>query len=210
MLSFAEEIYLLALDEEKGKFAIPSKEIVFDNVIIGALLSELSCLNKIDNDQEFVYLTDTSPTGNAALDYVLGYMTKMNMDKYKIYDCIRILSPKASEIEEEITKLLTERKILKEVNRKFLWFSRSRRYPVIDNHEIKDVETRLREIILGDEIPDPRDAVLIGLVNICGLFGEILSPKELKRYRERIETISKFELINREILRQIEHVRREQ
>ena len=210
MLSFAEEIYLLALDEEKGKFSIPSKEIVFDNVIVGAVLAELSYLNKIDNDQDLVYINDQTMTGNQVLDHVLDYLIKMNLDKYRIYDCIRILSPRASEIEQKITDELVSKKILKEVNRKFLWFSGTPRYPVIDNHEITDVETRLREIVLGDEIPDPRDAILIGLVNICGLFDEILSNKELKRCRERIDTISKFELINRKILRQIEHVKNEQ
>ncbi|OGV35481.1 MAG: hypothetical protein A2020_02390 [Lentisphaerae bacterium GWF2_45_14] len=210
MLSFAEEIYLLALDEEKGKFDIPSKETVFDNVIIGAVLAELSFLNKIDNDQDLVYINDQTMPGSPVLDYVLDYMIKMNMDKYKIYDCIRILAPKAEEIEKKITDELVSKKVLKKVNRKFLWFSGSPRYPVIDNHEIKDVETRLREIVLGDEIPAPRDAILIGLVNFCGLFGEILSSKELKRCRERIDTISKFELINGKILRQIEHVKNEQ
>ena len=210
MLSFAEEIYLLALDEEKGKFSIPSKEIVFDNVIVGAVLAELSYLNRIDNDQDLVYINDRTVTGNQVLDYVLDYLIKMNLDKYKIYDCIRILSPRADEIEKKITDELVSKNILKEVNRKFLWFSGTPRYPVIDNHEIKDVETRLREIILSDEIPDPRDAILIGLVNICGLFEEILSNKELVRCRERIDTISKFELINRKILRQIEHIQKEQ
>jgi len=210
MLSFAEEIYLLALDEETGKIMIPSKETVLETAMIGAVLCELSLLKKIDTDQEFIYLLNSEPTGNPVLNVALDYIKRMNLDKYKIYHCIKILTPKAEEIEEKALEQLLEKNILKKVDKRILWLSPQRTYPVIDNREIKNVETRLKEIILSDEIPDPREAILISLVNACGLFGEILSPKEIKRYAERIENLSKLELIGKEVVRQIQHVKNEQ
>jgi hypothetical protein len=210
MLSFAEELYLLALDEKSGKFVIDSKDAVLDTALTGAILTELSFLKKIDTDSESIYLIDETPTGNPALDFVLDYLCKMDMDKYKIYHCIKVLTPKTGEIENKVLTNLVDKKILLEKNRRFLWFHGKNRYPVIDNTEIKDVSTRLRELIKSDEIPDPREAVLVGLVNICGLLGKIFSATEMKKYKTRIETISKFELVNKEIIRQIKHIKYEQ
>lgn len=209
MLSFAEEICLLALDEESGKFIIPSKDVVLHTVLIGAALIELSFLKRIDTDQDDIHLLDSTPTGNPVLDLVLDYITRMNLDEYKIYHCLKILTPKAKELEEKAIDELLKKKILKKVDKKFLWISGGQRYPVIDNKEIENVETRLKEIILSDEIPEPREAVLISLVNACDLFKEILSPKELARCKERIENLSKLELVSREILNQISHARQE-
>ena len=50
MLSFAEEIYLLSLDDITGKLIVPSKEIILNTVLVGAVLGELSFLNKVDTD----------------------------------------------------------------------------------------------------------------------------------------------------------------
>lgn len=209
MLSFAEEICLLALDEESGKFTIPSKDVVLHTVLIGAALIELSFLKRIDTDQDDIHLLDSTPTGNSVLDTVLDYVTRMNLDGYKIYHCLKILTPKAKELEEKAINELLKKKILEKVDKKFLWISAGQRYPVIDNKKIENVETRLKEIILSDEIPEPREAVLISLVHACDLFKEILSPKELTRSKERIENLSKLELVSREILNQISHARQE-
>ena len=78
---------------------------------------------------------------------------------------------------------------------------------MVDNKEIKNVEERLREIILGDEIPSPRDAVLIGLVYACNLFEEILSPKEKKRSEKRIQTLARLDLVDREVIDMIKEIK---
>ena len=206
MLSFAEEIYLLALDDVTGKIASYSEEISLSYALIGAVLCELSLLNKIDTDPDKLYIIDEKPTGNIILDEVLFILGESNTDMPVSY-WLKILLSNASETEDLVLNQLIEKGILKRVDERIFWVFHTRRYPVIDNKEIKNVEERLREIILGDEIPDPRDAILISLVYACNLFEEILSPKERKRSEKRIQSLAKLDLVGREVVDMIKEIK---
>jgi len=207
MLSFAEEIYLLALDDVSGKIIIPSKETVLNTALIGAVLSELSFLGKIDTDTENLYILNTDLTGNAVLDEVMKILQdNVSNGQAPLYQCMKMLLPEAGNIENSVLENLISRGILKKIEEKILWIFPQRRYPIIDNREITDVETRLRDIVMGDEIPDPRESVLISLVHNCDLFREILSPKELRRCSPRIEELSKIDSVGREVAQLIDQI----
>jgi hypothetical protein len=66
-----------------------------------------------------------------------------------------------------------------------------------------------RQFQLSDkEIPEPRDVMLVGLANSCGLFDEMFSAGELLRVRARIDALRKLDLIGQVIsrnIREIEH-----
>ena len=50
---------------------------------------------------------------------------------------------------------------------------------------------RLRHLILTDEIPDPRDAVLLSLIYACGLLDLVLPIDEIASQRQRIEQLER-------------------
>ncbi len=207
MLTFAEEIYLLALDDVTGKLNSYSEEISVSYALIGALLCELSFLNKIDTDIDNLYLLDKTPTGNKSLDSIIaiiaGTETKMPVSYW-----LKILLSNATQTEEEILGQLIEKGILKRVDERIFWVFHSRRYPVIDNKEIKSVEARLRDLVLDESaIPAPRDAVLVSLVQACNLFSDILSPRELKRSEKRIQNLSKLDIVGREVVDIIKEIK---
>ena len=207
MLSFAEEIYLLALDDVTGKIVITSKEVVLNSVLIGAVLSELSFLGRIDNDAENLYILNTDATDSPVLNEVLDVLRKSGKTEVSLSRCLQVLLPESKNVEQLVLKELIGKGILKQVNEKLFWFFPSRRYPIIDNVEVTDVERRLRNLVLSDEIPAPRDAVLVSLVNACGLFSEILSSRELRRCEGRIEEISKYDMVCQkinELIRQVQ------
>ncbi len=207
MLSFAEEIYLLALDDVTGKVVITSKEVVLNSVLIGAVLSELSFMGRIDNDAENLYILNTDATDSPVLDEVLDVLRKSGKTEVSLSRCLQVLLPESKNVEQLVLKELVGKGILKQVNEKVCWFFPSRRYPIIDNVEITDVERRLQNLVLSNEIPAPRDAVLVSLVNACGLFSEILSPRELRRCEARIEEISKYDMVCQkinELIRQVQ------
>ena len=207
MLSFAEEIYLLALDDVTGKIVITSKEVVLNSVLIGAVLSELSFIGKIDNDAENLYILNTDATGSPVLDEVLDVLRKSGKNEVSLSRSLQALLPESKNIEQLVLQELIGKGILKQVNEKLFWFFPSRRYPIIDNVEVTDVERRLRNLVLSNEIPAPRDAVLVSLVNACGLFPEILSSRELRRCEGRIEEISKYDMVCQkinELIRQVQ------
>ena len=199
MLTFAEEIYLLALDDVTGRIQLSSREIVIDSVLVGAVLSELAFMNRIDNDAEYVYVLDADPTSSVILNTVLDKFSEADSDKFTIQHAMRVLMRDARKIEKLVLGELIDKGILKVEEEKVFWFFSSRRYPVIDDKEIADVETRLRQIVLSDEIPDPQDAVLISLVDACDLFREILSPREFSRCEKRIAELSKLDLVGQKV-----------
>ncbi len=206
MLSFAEEIYLLALDDLSGEITIPSKEIVLHSALIGAALCELSFQNRIDTDHEYLYVVNDEAVGNPLLDEILDELKKNTGEKATLYSSLKSLLPRAKDIEKKILKLLLDKGILKKEESKVLWFFPTRRYPSIDSKEIKDVETRLRELVTSDAIPEPREAVLVSLVYACGLFEEILSPREFRRNEDRIKQLAKMDLVGQKVQELIDQI----
>lgn len=207
MLSFAEEIYLLALDDTTGKPIVSTKDLALGVVLVGAALSELALLNKIDNDRENLFIIDTENTGSPILDDVLEVFRQSKQSETTIQRCLQVLMPHAGNIEQLVVDQLVKKGIVKQVEEKILWVFPSRRYPIINNREITDVETRIRNLVLSEtEIPSPRDAILVCLIDAAGLFDEILSPRQLRRAEPRIEQLAKLDLMGQKVQEMIRYI----
>ena len=102
---------------------------------------------------------------------------------------------RADEIREVALNRLVEQGILKREEDRFLWVFQSRRYPIVDNTAEREVKLRIMEVLFSDQIPDPRDVVIIGLAHACDIFTEILSARELARVADRIDQVRKLDLI---------------
>jgi hypothetical protein len=200
MLSFAEEILLLALDDQGGMNQL--SPVSLDYALAGAVLTDLALLNRIDTDLHSLFVVDETPTGDILSNRVLGEI-RSYAGRWPAIHWLGHFAKQGAWIQELVLNRLIEKRILKKEDRKILWVFEVRRYPIIDNTEPKEVKTRLRELILSDDIPDPHDAVLISLINACGLFTEIFAKSELDSVQPRIDTLAKLELIGREIVRAI-------
>jgi len=202
MLSFPEEVVLLLLDETNGEFvALP--ESVFAIAMGGAALMDLALRDKIDTDLEKMMIVDRAPVGDAILDDVLAGLVGICGQKNEL-EIGRALYDAALDAEDYRTlalKRLIARGILREENGRHLWVFRTRRYPVIDDSEQQEVRARLRQILLSEEIPDPRDIVLICLIDACLLMGFVLEQSELGAATPRIEQLRKMDLIGQAVTR---------
>lgn len=204
MLCFAEEIFLLALDDRAGTLKpLPVSALEF--ALPGALLAELAFLNRIDVDLQALRVVDNRPTGNALLDEVLGQLESQPGEQSTSF-WLSFFAGQARQIQDCILAQLVAKGILKIEARKILWVFKTRRYPLLDNREIKEVKTRLRELILSDDIPDPRDAVLISLAEACRLFDDLFSEAELARAQPRLKALAKIELIGQEVAKSIREI----
>ena len=67
---------------------------------------------------------------------------------------------------------------------------------------------RILRVLFSDEIPDPRDAMLIGLADSCDIFKELLSARELHHVAERIAVVGNLDLIGHEVGEAIFDIRR--
>ena len=197
MLSFPEEIVLLLLDETHGDF-VPLPESVFAIVMSGAALMDLALHNRIDTDLEKMMVVDRTPVGDDILDDVLAGLGKKSAT-LDIVDALYDVAVNAEQYRTRALKRLIARGILKEENGRYLWVFRTRRYPVIDDSEQQEVRARLRQLLLTDEIPDPRDVVLVCLIDACALAGFVLSAAELDSAAPRVEQLRKMDLIGQAV-----------
>ncbi len=201
MLTFVEEIVLLLLDDAKGELAdMPLS--AFNIVVAGAALMDLAIRNRIDSDLERLVLADPAPTGDDILDDALMRISNAG-EEAGIAVWVDRIAENAEDYKERALKRLVDRHVLREENGRFLWVFHTRRYPVIDDREQREVKARLRQILLTDEIPEPRDVVLICLLGACMLFGFVLTPEELKRVERRIAELSKLDLIGQAVARAV-------
>ncbi len=206
MLRFAEEIYLLALDDQQGVIK-PLPVSALDYALAGALLMDLALLDRIDTDLQSLQVASAEPTGDALLDDTLRELQSESEPRPTAY-WLKRLADQSRRIQERVLERLVAKGILRCENRRILWVFEVRRYPLLDNHEVKEVRARLRDLILSDEIPDPREVVLINLAHACRLLDDLFSPAELERVRPRIATLARLDLIGQEMSASIREIER--
>jgi Golgi phosphoprotein 3 len=215
MLGFVEEIVLLQLDERGRLVELPLSAA--DVVLAGAALMELALRNKVDTDLNRLFVVDPQPAGDDILDDALAVLTEAG-GKSRTSPAIERISLTTSAAIESITlhasryrdralQRLVEKGVLREEEGRFLWVFHTRRYPVIDDTEQREVRARLRQLILTDEIPDPRDIVLLCLIDACGLLGLVLSIDEIALRRQRIEQLTRLDLIGQAMTKAVGEIR---
>ena len=191
-MRFVEEILLLLLRDDGGKFvAVPG--IALDNALAGGVLMDLALENRIDTDPKHLILVDPTPVGDSILDPTLAAIAagERRDAKYWVAQTAR----RAAEIREEALSRLVERGVLERREGRFLWVFRSRRYPVIDGKAEREVKRRILGVLLSDDIPSPRDIVIIGLAEACGILRELMPEGDYAAARQRIDQVRKLDLI---------------
>ena len=197
MLRFPEEIILLLLDDEGGNF-VRVPEWSMQCALAGAVLMDLALENRIDTDPNQLILVDSTPVGDDLLDPTLARIaeaTETHDTRYWIQDTAQ----RAHQIRERVLERLVNHGILHVRDESFLWVFQSRRYPVVDGKADREVKLRILEVLFSDEIPDPRDIVIVCLSEACGIFRELLSRRELEHATARIEQVRKLDLIGQAV-----------
>ena len=200
-MRFVEELLLLLHSEDSGYF-VPIPEWKMSCALAGGVLMDLALENRIDSDLEMLFLVDTAPTGDELLDPTLEEIAQENQQHPPQYWVERI-ARRADDISEAAVDRLVKQGIF-ESDAGGFWtlskkVSRSGRYPLVDGRAGEEIKGRILRTLLDNEIPDPRDIVIIGLVNNCGGFRAILEPEEYELAEERIELYSGMDLIGRTI-----------
>ena len=200
-IRLAEELILLMLNEQSGYLEmVPGWN--FSCVMAGAVIADLALEGRIDSDLDGLYLTDPTPTGDSLLDPTLKDIAESRETSDTQFWIERTAS-RSDEIVTTTLDRLVERKILDYESGGF-WglsrsVSRSGTYQTSDLQIRQEAKARVLSVILNDDIPDPADAILIALMHTCGGFKLVLSPEDYDEKLERIETLSKLDLIGRSV-----------
>ena len=200
-MTFAEELLLLLLDENTGYFA-PVPEWKMSCAFAGGVLMDLALRNRIDSDLKTLTLISAERTGDDILDPVLKEIAGEKKTHSPRYWVERIAA-RADAISDKAFDRLVGMGIL-EFDTAGFWslsrkISRTGRYPLVDGSPGEEIKQRISRILVTDEIPDPRDIAIIGLLNNCDGVRTLLEPEELESAAQRIELLSGMDLIGRTI-----------
>ncbi len=203
MLRFVEEITLLLLHDDDGRFArVPSWSLSY--ALAGGVLMDLAMENRIDTDLEHLILVDATPTGDSLLDPTLAEIAAGETHDARYW--VEQTAERSDAIQEEVLSRLIALGILERQEDRFLWVFRSRRYPMVDGQAEREVKLRIMGVLFSDDIPDPRDVVIICLADACGIFKELLSKRELEQAAPRIEQVRKLDLIGQAMTQAIQDI----
>ena len=200
-MRFAEEILLLLLNEDTGYFA-PLPEWQMSCALAGGVLMDLAIENRIDSDLQSLTLTDATPTGDELLDPALAEIAQES-DTHSPRFWVERIARRAEDISDTAFDRLVKQGILDHDSGGF-WslsnkVSRTGRYPLVDGTPGEEIKGRITRVLLTDEIPDPRDIAIIGLLNNCGGVRTLLEPEEYEQAEARIALLSGMDLIGRTI-----------
>ncbi len=203
MLRFVEELLLLMLRDEGGTFVrAPARSL--RHAIAGAVLMDLAMEDRIDTDLERLFLIDDAPIENSLLDPTLAEIAAAEQRDTQFW--VEHTAASADAIRGEALSSLADRGILRRETRHFLWVFRTERYADVEGNARIEVKRRIRRVLLSDDIPEPRDVMLICLAHACGILEALLSRKELSRAVPRIGQLRQMDLIGQAMSRTIDNV----
>ena len=199
-LSLPEELVLMLLNEESGYFRQISGWDL-NCAVAGAALAELSLISRIDTDMDALFLLDDTETGHQALDPILKEIASEPGQHNALY-WIERLAPRAEKIIDITLGHLVDLEIL-DYHEGDYWtlantawqsdlFAGSQ-----DDTAVQFVKLLVANVIFSNEIPNPRDIIIISLINTCDVFRSIFVLDEDSE--ERFELICKMDLIGRPI-----------
>ena len=199
MLRFAEELLILTIGgENRDPVHIPDRTLNY--ALAGAVLMDLALEDRIDTDMEALYVTDPAPVGDNLLDPALAEIVE-EPDTLPTKSWIARLAEKGNDLRALALDRLVAAEILEVDDGGVLsisrWVARSWRYPIVDETAGQEIQSRMMGLLQSDEVPSPRDAVIVSLAHACGVFRRILPPSEYEEVEERIELISGLEQVTR-------------
>ncbi len=209
-MRLAEEVILLLLNEESGYL----EHVGGWNMacaIAGSVLADLSLEFRIDTDLDSLTLLDATETGDELLDPVLAEIAAAPPPSQNAQYWIEKTAGRSESVIETVLNRLVENNILDHDSGGF-WslnrrVSRTGIYPPTGGVTRQETKSRIFSAILDDEIPDPRDVILISLVAACDAFRMLLTEDEFDHARKRIELICKMDLVAQAIGAAIEESR---
>ena len=202
-LSLPEELILMLLNEENGYFhQVPGWDL--NCAVIGAVLAELSLLSRIDTDMESLFLVDQTETGNPALDPILQEIASEPVQRNAQYWIERLASRAELVIDLTLDRLVNL-KILDHHDGGFYTLARTRWQPStsIEDTAGEFIKLRIMKYIFTAAIPNPRDIIIICLINTCDVFRFIFQLDD--EAEERIKSICQMDLIGRSIAAAVSH-----
>ena len=202
ILRFSEELMMLLVDRENGNL-VPVPDSSLRAALAGATLADLAFEDRVDTDLENLFVVDPTPVGDDLIDPALEAIAAARDQQDTAYWIEQFAQPEvADRMRDRTLDRLVDRGILESDEGNWLLnpiVARTRRYPTVDGGAASEIELRVMGVLFADDVPSPRDAMLISLVHACDLFSHLLSRQEHDKVRDRIDLVRRLDLIGRSV-----------
>ena len=141
-LSIPEELFLLTVHETDGNTQ-PTHKRSFKVAMSGAILMNLALEHHIDTDLKSIIIDDDEYVDDVLLDIVFKQIQLHQPQRTTIEFWLDKIADHVEVYNTVILNSLMKKGVLKIEERKVFWVFSSRRYPVQDKTEIKEVKARV-------------------------------------------------------------------
>jgi len=204
-LNLAEELLLLALNDEKGT-VLMAGSMGLPYGLAGALLVELIEAGLVRVEGKELIATARGSALDGLLDEVLGTIRSSKRTR-SLNHWVGKIGRSGAKIKGKLLARLVEKSILQREEHRWLWVFPTNRYPQIDPGPEYRIRERVRSAIRGMIPPDERTAALISLVHACDLTGTIFEKGERREARKRAKEITKSQPIGSAVARAVEAIK---
>ncbi|MFG2039457.1 GPP34 family phosphoprotein [Dactylosporangium sp. NPDC048998] len=156
-IALAEELLLLAYDDESGKAT--GSHIGLDLGMAAAVLVELALAGRIVYVDGTIVVTEPSPIGEPIADEVLARVAADTPHSPASW-----VQRLRHGLRDRVLADLCDRGVVCDVDETTMGFIHVHRYPTVDPTVEAEVRARLSRALIGDEMPDERTAALATLV----------------------------------------------
>jgi hypothetical protein len=183
-VALAEELLLLAYDDESGKAT--GSQIGLDLGMAAAVLVELALAGRVVYIDRTIMVRDATPTGMPIIDEVLARLATSDMAQTPTSWLQRLRHG----LRDRVLADLCARGVIRDVDETMLGFIHVHRYPTVDPTVEAEIRGRLNRALTADDIPDERTAALATLVAAVRMEPALgLSGAELVAAHKRLEQI---------------------
>ena len=202
-LTLAEELLLITLDDESGLLLDSISPFKNHLAIAASLIMELTLKGNIDLDAKKLFVVSSVETGIPILDVALSEIVAEETPLVTT-EWLKRFAKRGEDLSNQIIDSLVAKGIMEMVDRRLFWVLKTRSYSATSGIEERKVKSRIMFLLNSNEIPDPNDVLLVGLLKAVGIFNLLLSASELARLQNRIDEIANLEEINRSLYASIQ------
>lgn len=191
-LTLADELLLLALNDETGAVH-SSASMALDFGLAGALLMELALNDRLDTDGKKLAVADRRPLGNPILDDALRAIAESPTQRTP-QDWVNRLSRALGGLRQRLLDDLVANGTLERREGRLLLIFPVTRYPEHDGRIEDDLRAALDRVLLENQEPDQRTALLVRLIKSCELISVLYGRERRKMVKARIDELAAREI----------------
>ena len=202
MITVCEEVFLLMLDYDTGRPNARLPHRCLRTALGGSLLMDLALDDRIDTDLDGLFVVDTAPLEEPVLDRALARIAADGGHR-PIDHWVGVFAEDYEAVSPLLTDRLAERGIVMRGLGGALLVMGTRHW-VENGGPVRDVRQRLAGVLLDDEVPDPRDIMIVSLADACDLWPGLLDEDSRARLGPKIAQIAQMDLIGQAVTRAID------